>query len=147
MGPSGVSSQAAKSARGGAGWRRAHDFRKRVTEAAAGLVAGVELRHDHALAGANRLECCAKSARPGVFDEGHPEALLKLTARGRRVDVERIEIRVAPALVGRALDGVHERAHDVRSPHSHRTAGACRITRHGRHRQRGGRENRPRPRA
>ncbi len=39
------------------------------------LVAGVKLRHDHTLARADRLESCTKSARAGVFDERHPEAL------------------------------------------------------------------------
>ena len=113
MGPSGVSSQAAKSARGTARRRRAHDLCECVAEAAAGFIAGIELRHDDALAGADRLERSAEPARPGVFHEDHPEAFSELPAHGRCVDVERVEIRVAPAPVGLALHRIDQLAHDA----------------------------------
>jgi hypothetical protein len=111
MGPSGVSSQAAKRAR--AACRGCpHDLGECIAKAAARFIAGVELRHDHALAGADRLERGTETARSCVLHESHPEPFLKLTARRRGVDVERVEIGLAPALVGLALYGVEELAHD-----------------------------------
>lgn len=66
------------------------------------------------LTGPDDLERAPQAARPGVLQEGHPEASAELPAHGRRVQLERLEIGVAPALVGLALDRVDEQAHQVR---------------------------------
>ena len=72
------------------------------------LVAGVELRHDHALAGADRLERGAKSARRAYPPTSSRTAFGTAGARSTR-GRKRIEIGFAPALVRLALHGIDER--------------------------------------
>ena len=50
----------------------------------------------------------AHAAGPGIFDEGHAEALLELAARRRRIDGKLPEILVPPTLLGMLLHRCHQ---------------------------------------
>lgn len=95
-------------------WRSAHDARKGVAEAAAGLITGVELGVDHGLAATDLVERQAHAARPRIGDEGHTKTFLKMAPHSGGIEAEGTEIGITPTALGFGLDCIDQAADEFR---------------------------------